>query len=96
MNARTLVRIAAVVVAIGVVGWQWWWKRQAEPVAHASAAAPAVASASTSAATSVTPASPATMKLGRLTLTACELKQPHSAATTPAFCTKFPVPENRA
>ncbi len=96
MNARTLVRIAAVVIAIGVFGWQWWSKRQAEPVSDASAAAPAVASAGTTAATSVKPASPATMKLGRLTLTACELKQPHSAATTPAFCTKFPVPENRA
>nr|MDQ2972251.1 alpha/beta hydrolase [Pseudomonadota bacterium] len=38
----------------------------------------------------------AALKLGSLTLTPCELKQPNSSATTAAYCAPFPVPENRA
>jgi pimeloyl-ACP methyl ester carboxylesterase len=34
--------------------------------------------------------------LGRLHFTRCELSQPHSGATTAAFCAPFEVPENRA
>src|SRR6185437_10654881 len=36
------------------------------------------------------------LKVGLLTLTRCELKQPDSAATTAAYCAPFEVPENRA
>jgi len=54
---------------------------------------PAPASASTAA---VAPAPAATWKLGSLTLTACELAAPNSGLSTAAWCTDFPVPENRA
>ncbi len=105
MDKRMLLRIVAVLILVGVVGWQWWGKRHRaapERTTPASAATGAPAPASTTAATPakpgkpVKPAAPETMKLGRLTLTACELKRPHSSATTPAFCAKYPVPENRA
>jgi pimeloyl-ACP methyl ester carboxylesterase len=35
-----------------------------------------------------------TLHLGQLDFTPCELKQPHSAATTEAYCSPFRVPEN--
>ncbi|MEP7185107.1 MAG: alpha/beta hydrolase [Rhodanobacter sp.] len=44
----------------------------------------------------VTPAKPKTWRLGAVTLTQCDLAQPNSGASTPAWCTDFPVPENRA
>ena len=44
----------------------------------------------------VTPAKPKVWKLGKVTLTQCDLAQPNSGASTPAWCTDFPVPENRA
>ena len=97
MNARMILRIAIVVLAIAVFGWQWWAKQRTPPPAAAAAATAKGAAASTSAAPAkpVKPAPPATIKLGALTLTACELKAPHSSAGVPAFCTKFAVPENR-
>lgn len=51
---------------------------------------------SSTVATKVTPAKPATWKLGALTLTACNLGQPNSGLSTAAWCADFPVPENRA
>ncbi len=102
MNSRMILRIVVVLIALGIFGWQWLGKHPgqhatADAHAHASASA---ASASTAAAAApakpVKPAPPATLKMGSLTLTACQLKQPRSAVTTPAFCAKFPVPENRA
>lgn len=76
--------------------------RQQDQAGNASALAPAP-SASSQAAHSTSarradavPARPATWRLGSLTLTACELHQPHSGLSTPAWCAKFPVPENRA
>lgn len=97
MNARTILRIALVVIAIGVAGWQWWSKQHATLAGDGDAAAASAPAASVAvAAKHVKPAPPATIRMGSLELTACELKQPNSAATTPAFCTKFPVPENRA
>ncbi|HEX7369779.1 MAG TPA: alpha/beta fold hydrolase [Rhodanobacteraceae bacterium] len=97
MNSRMLMRIVAVVIAAALIGWQWWGKQQSHTAnAQATASAPVASSSATVAAKPVKPAPPATMKLGKLTLTACELKRPHSAATIAAFCTKFPVPENRA
>jgi len=100
MNSRMTMRIAAVVVLAAVLGWQWWGKHHA-PIAadaqHAAATSAGTDAASaSSAARRVKPAQPATMKVGQLTLTACELKPPHSSKGVPAFCTKFPVPENRA
>ena len=94
MNSRMLLRIAVIVIAVGLVGWQWWSKHRAVPVV---AAAPS-GSAATSAAPAkpIKPMPPATMRMGRLTLTACELQRPNSAATVAAFCANFPVPENRA
>jgi pimeloyl-ACP methyl ester carboxylesterase len=99
MNSRMLLRIVAVVVIAAVLGWQWWGKHHASTTAagdHADAELPAAAASPSAPAKPVKPAPPATMKLGNLTLTACGLKQSGSAATTPAFCAKFPVPENRA
>ncbi|HEX7375426.1 MAG TPA: alpha/beta fold hydrolase, partial [Steroidobacteraceae bacterium] len=96
-RARMTARIVIAVIVAGVLGWQWWGRHQPAPasakVADASGAATAAAPAT---AAIVRPAPPATLKMGTLTLTACELRQPDSGATTPAFCTKFPVPENRA
>jgi pimeloyl-ACP methyl ester carboxylesterase len=37
-----------------------------------------------------------TWKLGSITLTACDLAQPNSGLSTAAWCSDFPVPENRA
>lgn len=90
-NPRTLLRIAVIVIAIGVVGWQWWGK-QHHATAPTTVATPAPATTSTAPAK---PQAPATLKLGTLTLTACQLKTPHSTATIPAFCAMFPVPEDR-
>lgn len=97
MQARGWVRIVAVVMALGIVGWQWWGKSHRQP-----AAAPALASAPTTVAKPAKAAKaakalpPAVLKLGSLTLTACQLQVPHSTATIPAYCADFPVPENRA
>jgi pimeloyl-ACP methyl ester carboxylesterase len=104
LNARVLLRIAAIVIAAAVIGWQWWGRDHARaPAADeagslaATASAPPVPPAVAPAFTAPRkPATPEKLAMGKLTLTACQLKQPHSAVTTPAFCAKFPVPENRA
>ncbi|MGH8191085.1 MAG: alpha/beta fold hydrolase [Rhodanobacteraceae bacterium] len=109
MNARMILRMVAIVIVVGLVGWQWWGKSRGQKPAtgdarvagSATSVSPAAsvlppAPASAVAAKPLKPAPPATMKLGSLTLTGCQLQQPHSAVTTPAFCAKFPVPENRA
>jgi pimeloyl-ACP methyl ester carboxylesterase len=91
-NPRMILRIAIVLVALGVFGWHWWNERHP----HADAETSSATSATNAAAAPVRPAAPAKLKMGKLTLTACELKRLHSAATVAAFCAKFPVPENRA
>ncbi|HWG66851.1 MAG TPA: hypothetical protein VN662_05500, partial [Rhodanobacteraceae bacterium] len=100
MNSRMIMRIVAVVMLAGVFGWQWWGKHRAPTATDAPRAAATSAEADAASATPVAervkPAPPATLKRGQLTLTACELKPPHSSKGVPAFCTKFPVPENRA
>lgn len=97
MNSRMIMRIVAVVILAAALGWQWWGKQHRADHADAGTeAASAPASASSAPAKPVKPAPPKTLKMGKLTLTACELKRPHSAATLAAFCAKFPVPENRA
>ncbi len=95
LNSRVLMRIVVVVVLVAVFGWQWWSKQHRQPAA-AIPATSAAASAEATPTAPVKPAPPATLRMGSLTLTACELKRPHSAATVAAFCAKFPVPENRA
>ena len=98
MNSRMVMRIVAVVILAVALGSQWWVRQHRAGSADTAAdATRAAASASTVSTKPVgKPAPPATMKMGKLTLTACELKRPHSAATLAAFCAKFPVPENRA
>lgn len=98
-SPRMLLRIVVVVIAIAVFGWQWWGQHHRPPAAGTHAEAPAVVHAPAAAgspAKPVKPLPPATLRMGRLALTACQLKQPHSAATIPAYCAKFPVPEDRA
>lgn len=72
-----------------------------DPAGNASALAPAAAASSQSPRAAAhgngaAPARPATWRLGTVVLTACELPQPHTGLSTPAWCAKFPVPENRA
>ncbi|HJU25934.1 MAG TPA: alpha/beta fold hydrolase, partial [Rhodanobacteraceae bacterium] len=104
MNARVLMRIAAIVIAAGVIGWQWWGRNHAQaPAADDAGSSAAAASVpptpkavlATASAVPRKPATPEKLAMGKLTLRACQLKQPHSAVTTPAFCARFPVPENR-
>lgn len=84
---------AAIAIAVGLFA--------AHRVAHRQAPAPNQAPAVVSAGDAptppvkVTPAPPATWKLGSLTLTQCELGQPNSGQTTAAWCASFDVPENR-
>ena len=95
MNSRMILRIVVVVIAVAIFGWQWWGKHHVQNGA-ANADVPASGASTSAPATPIKPAPPATLKVGSLTLAACELKQLNSSATTPAFCAKFPVPENRA
>ncbi|MDE2053848.1 MAG: alpha/beta fold hydrolase, partial [Xanthomonadaceae bacterium] len=96
MDKRMVWRVTAIVIALGIFGWQWRGKHHAGNADVGTKATSAPASATMVPATPMKPAPPATMKMGKLTLTACELKRPNSAATVAAFCAKFPVPENRA
>lgn len=90
LKGRTALRIAAAVVALGVLAWsQFHHPREATaPVADAAPATPA--------AKPQPPAKPRTWKLGDVTLTQCDLAKPNSGNSTPAWCNDFPVPENRA
>lgn len=90
VNGRTALRIVIVAAGLGFLGWNQFHARQ--PSAPADAPVPAATPA-----TGAEPvaAKPATWKVGRLTLTACELGQPNSALTTAAWCAPFEVPENR-
>ncbi|HEU0277587.1 MAG TPA: alpha/beta fold hydrolase [Rhodanobacteraceae bacterium] len=94
-KSRLLVRIVAVVILVAVFGWQYWQRRHPAPPAAAPVAASA-GDAATPPGTRAQPAPPARLRMGSLTLTACALKQPDSAQTTPAYCARFKVPENRA
>lgn len=97
-DKRMAWRVTAIVIVAGVLGWQWRARHHPKSDAGAGMVTAAAGSAETQAEPGkpVKPAAPATLRMGKLTLTACELKQPDSAATTPAFCAKFPVPEDRA
>ncbi|HET6805697.1 MAG TPA: alpha/beta fold hydrolase [Frateuria sp.] len=86
LKPRTVLRIVVVAVGLGLLAW-----KQFHPHAPAMPGNDAVAAAKPQAA-----ARPRTWKLGRLTLTACELGRPDSGLTTAAWCAPFEVPENRA
>lgn len=88
LKGRGAIRIGAVIVGLGLLGWH-----QFHP--HAPAAVPA-ASVAADGSTGKPPPKPQTWKLGSVTLSACELAQPNSGLTTAAWCAAFPVPENRA
>ncbi|MCX7512616.1 alpha/beta hydrolase [Frateuria hangzhouensis] len=88
LKSRTVLRIVVVAVALGVLAWN-----QFRP--HGSAKADADGIAETAPAKPQAAAKPRTWKLGRLTLTACELGRPDSGLTTAAWCAPFEVPENR-
>ncbi len=90
IKGRTAVRLAAVALALGVLGWKQFHSPASVPPAASATTAPAPERATQVAAT------PRTWKLGKLTLTACELGRPDSGLTTAAWCTPFEVPENRA
>ncbi|OOG53722.1 alpha/beta hydrolase [Rhodanobacter sp. C03] len=83
--------VVAIAVAIYVANQSAHHRGQEKDQVAASATV-----ASPAAATKVTPSKPATWKLGTVTLTACQLGQPNSGLSTAAWCTMFPVPENRA
>jgi pimeloyl-ACP methyl ester carboxylesterase len=84
INARKGMRLATLALALGVLAWSLW---RAPRDAAASALRPAPTAA---------PAAPAAWKIGKLTLTACELPKPHSGLSTAAWCGSLAVPENRA
>src|SRR5690349_327394 len=88
LKARTTLRIVVVAVGLGLLAWN-----QFRP--HGPAAADGDAAAGTAPAAPQPAAKPRTWKLGRLTLTACELGRPDSGLSTAAWCAPFEVPENR-
>jgi pimeloyl-ACP methyl ester carboxylesterase len=79
MNRRNLIRIAILVAAAALFGYRHWQQGSQKPK-HATMA-PIASDASA-------------FTLGTLSFKGCELDQPHSGATTSAFCAPFQVPEN--
>ena len=99
INSRTVLRIAVVIVALAILGWNYARSHRANGSAGDDGVPVAAASAGNPALQTQAPASPhpvETIKLGALALKSCELKQPDSAVTTAAYCAPFSVPENRA
>lgn len=96
IKGRTALRIGAAAVALGVLAWQQWHPRGSGASASAPDASLASAESIASPGRPVAPARPATWRVGRLTLTACELGRPDSGLSTAAWCAPFEVPENRA
>lgn len=92
VSGRTAFRIAIVAAGLAFLGWNQWRAHHATEAGRA----PASEGAATTRAAAVAPAPPRTWKLGSLTLTACELAQPHSGLSTAAWCGSLQVPENRA
>ena len=88
LNGRTAIRVGAVVVGLGFLTWHQFQPKG--PFAAAAVVAPAAATKPP------LRAKPRTWQLGSVTLAACELAQPNSGLSTEAWCTAFPVAENRA
>ncbi|MFC5527341.1 alpha/beta hydrolase [Rhodanobacter ginsengisoli] len=83
LNGRGKLRVGALIAGLAVLAWFRF--HDAAPTASATTVTgPALA------------IEPARWTLGSLTLSACELAQPNSGLSTAAWCTDFPVPENRA
>ncbi len=89
LRGRTILRIGAVIVALGVLGWKHYHGMQV-PAADAPVLPVPVST------TVSVPAAPRTWQLGSLSLSACELHHPDSGLSSAAWCTNFEVPENRA
>ena len=99
ISGRTVLRIAVVIVALAILGWNYARSHRANQPAEDDSMPVAVASAGNPVLPTRAPASAhpvEALTLGSLALKSCELKQPDSAATTAAYCAPFPVPENRA
>jgi len=91
LKGRTIARMGAVVVVVVVLAWNHFHaKDSSTPTVMTPATAPAAA------ARPLPAVAARTWKLGALTLTACELGQPHSGLSTAAWCASPQVPENRA
>ncbi|OOG40307.1 alpha/beta hydrolase [Rhodanobacter sp. C05] len=90
LKGRTVMRIGVMVVVLGVLAWKQFQHPQQTEAPLASDTQKATIAAST-----VPPAKPQTWTLGTVTLTACQLGQPNSGLSTAAWCSDFPVPENR-
>ena len=89
MQARTVLRIAIAVAAIGAMAYQYGRSDKAptDKGDASSSSAPAVGKAP--------PPAVRTWQRGALTFKSCELGRPGSGATAEAWCTTFEVPENR-
>jgi len=87
---RTVFRLVLGAAGLGWFGWTYF-----HPGGLRTDTAVSPAASDEAAATSV-PQKPRTWQLGSLTLTACELPQPHTGLSSAAWCAPFEVPENRA
>ena len=80
---KSIQYVIAGAFAIGALGWHFLRdKSPAPPLPEANKVAIA--------------ASAKSFSIGALTFNACDLPQPHSSATTAAFCAPFVVPEDRS
>jgi pimeloyl-ACP methyl ester carboxylesterase len=94
LKGRTALRIGAVVIGLAVLGWRQF--HHDDGVVSTEQPSTTATTATHAPLAAVHANAPAVWKLGTLTLSACELAQPHSGLSTAAWCTMFPVPENRA
>jgi pimeloyl-ACP methyl ester carboxylesterase len=90
LKPRTVLRLVLATIGLGLLAWYPF-----RPHAAAPADTTGGAVATTAPTRPMAAAKPLTWKLGRLTLTACELGRPDSGLSTAAWCAPFEVPENR-
>jgi pimeloyl-ACP methyl ester carboxylesterase len=83
MSKRNLIRLALLLVAVGVLAWKHFAGPQVDSGGARAPAAVAI------------PANAHEFTLGTLAFKACELPQKKSGATIAAFCAPFSVPERR-
>lgn len=83
MKRPPRIAMIVVVLASAFAGRQVLHHKAPDAIAATRSAAP-------------TPSAPRTWRLGSLTLTPCELPQPHSGMSTAAWCAPFQVPEDRS